>query len=64
LEGTALLFARAVTLGIRGLTSEAGLGRLLPLTVLGGLARVDFAGFFALRFEMVFFRAAMDRLKR
>jgi hypothetical protein len=63
LEGAALFFACAVTLGTRGLTSEAGLRRLLPLTVLGFFARAALACFFAFPFETFFLCAAMDRLK-
>jgi hypothetical protein len=63
LEGAALFFACAVTLGTRGLTSDAGLRRLLPLTVLGFFARAALACFFAFPFETFFLRAAMDRLK-
>jgi hypothetical protein len=63
LEGAALFFACAVTLGTRGLASEAGLGRLLPLATFGVFARAGLARFFAFPFETLFFRVAMDRLK-
>ena len=63
LERAALFFAPAITFGIGDLATEAGLGRLLPLTALGVLARADFACFLAFPFETLFFRAAMDRLK-
>lgn len=57
LGGAVLFFA------VRDLATDAVLGRLLPLTALGVFARASFACFFALLWELFFFRVAMDRLK-